>query len=80
MHAGCVLRGAARLAAWDVARRTALAWKSVSYKSVCIHLVKDGGQQLKDDYKARNPMCEVPTIEIDGSTLTQSVSAGRGVA
>lgn len=38
------------------------------------HLVTDGGQQFKDEYAARNPMCEVPSLAIDGATLTQSLA------
>ena len=30
--------------------------------------------QLADSYKAINPQCEVPTLLIDGHTLSQSVS------
>ena len=29
--------------------------------------------QFSDSYKALNPQCEVPTLKIDGLTLTQSV-------
>ena len=31
--------------------------------------------QFSDTYKALNPQCVVPTLEIDGSVLTQSVSS-----
>lgn len=33
--------------------------------------------QLTDQYKALNPMQQVPAVEIDGITLSQSVSACR---
>lgn len=44
---------------WRV--RIALAWKGVDYESIPVHLVKDGGEQLKDEYSAKNPMKEVST-------------------
>lgn len=37
-----------------------------------MHLLNDGGQQLKPDYAAKNPMKELPTLVIDGHTLCQS--------
>ena len=40
-----------------------------------VHLVRDGGEQLKDDYAQDiNPMKEVPTLIIDGHTLKQSLA------
>mmetsp|Transcript_6235 Transcript_6235/g.9855 ORF Transcript_6235/g.9855 Transcript_6235/m.9855 type:complete len:238 (-) Transcript_6235:1230-1943(-) len=58
---------------WRV--RLALELKGIPYKYHAVHLVKDGGEQLKDDYaQGRNPMKQVPTIEIDGFRLTQSVA------
>eukprot|EP00040_Diaphanoeca_grandis_P026193 m.146388 g.146388 ORF g.146388 m.146388 type:complete len:219 (+) comp30475_c0_seq2:129-785(+) len=57
---------------WRV--RIALNWKGIDFTSHPIHLVKDGGQQLTDDYKAKNPMAEVPALEIDGVLLTQSMA------
>lgn len=58
-------------ASWRV--RIALAMKGVEYDYKPVHLVKDGGEQNKDDYKAKNPMGQVPTLIIDGVTLTQSI-------
>lgn len=57
---------------WRV--RIALNLKGIDFKSIPVHLVKDGGQQLDSDYKSKNPMAEVPTLEIDGISLTQSVA------
>jgi glutathione S-transferase len=36
--------------------------------------MQDGGQQFLPEYKALNPMAEVPTLEMDGHVLTQSVA------
>ena len=39
-----------------------------------VHLVKDGGKQLTPEYTAVNPSQEVPTLEIDGLVLRQSLA------
>lgn len=52
--------------------RIVLNLKKLGFEYNAVHLLKDGGQQLKDDYAALNPMKEVPTLLIDGNTLTQS--------
>jgi maleylpyruvate isomerase len=60
--------------------RIALALKGVAYEYVAVNIFPgDGGSQQHDDgYRARNPMAQVPTLEIvedDGRTLdlTQSL-------
>ena len=55
--------------------RIALNLKGVPYEHICVHLVKDGGQQLTPDYKAKNPQGFVPALELgDGTILTQSMA------
>jgi maleylacetoacetate isomerase len=46
--------------------------KKISFRLEPVHLVQEG--QLKEDYIRLNPMRQVPTLEIDGNTLTQSLS------
>lgn len=58
-------------ASWRV--RIALAIKGVEYDQKPVHLVKDGGQQKTEEYSSLNPMKQVPTLLIDGQTLTQSL-------
>lgn len=41
------------------------------YKS--IHLVKEGGQQYRDDFKKINPFSQVPCLEHNGKILSQSL-------
>jgi maleylacetoacetate isomerase len=56
---------------WRV--RISLAWKSIDYEYVAVHLVEGG--QHDDEYKAkRNPMAQVPSLHIDDVTLSQSVA------
>ncbi|KAG8013412.1 Maleylacetoacetate isomerase, partial [Nibea albiflora] len=57
---------------WRV--RIAFALKGVDYDQAPVNLIKDGGQQLTQQYKAINPMQQVPAVEIDGITLSQSLA------
>jgi maleylpyruvate isomerase len=45
--------------------RIALALKGVTYEHVPVHLVRDGGEQRAPDYRAKNPMAQVPTLELE---------------
>jgi maleylpyruvate isomerase len=54
--------------------RIALNLKGLDYEYAGVHLLRDGGEQLKADYRAMNPDGVVPTL-IDGAdTLTQSLA------
>eukprot|EP00066_Takifugu_rubripes_P001480 XP_003962685.1 PREDICTED: maleylacetoacetate isomerase isoform X1 [Takifugu rubripes] len=57
---------------WRV--RIAFALKGVEFDQVAVNLIKDGGQQLTEQYKTLNPMQQVPAVEIDGITLSQSLA------
>ncbi|XP_037551502.1 maleylacetoacetate isomerase isoform X2 [Nematolebias whitei] len=57
---------------WRV--RIAFALKGIEYDQVPVNLIQDGGQQLKEQYKALNPMQQVPAVEIDGIALSQSLA------
>jgi maleylacetoacetate isomerase len=52
--------------------RIVLALKGVPYATAPVHLVRGGGEQLGDAYRALNPTRRVPTLDIDGLTLIQS--------
>ncbi len=52
--------------------RIALNLKGIDYASNVVDLV--AGEQLSAENMARNPQGLVPTLEIDGHTLTQSVA------
>lgn len=45
--------------------RIALNLKGIEFETIAVHLLKDGGQQLSEDYKALNPTALVPTL-VDG--------------
>lgn len=54
--------------------RIALNIKQVSYKGISVHLVKDGGQQHKPEYRELNPQGLVPLM-VDGDfKLNQSTA------
>ncbi|MED6255516.1 Glutathione S-transferase zeta-1 [Ataeniobius toweri] len=57
---------------WRV--RIAFALKGIEYNHVAVNLIKDGGQQFTEQYKTLNPMQQVPAVEIDGTTLFQSLA------
>uniref|UniRef100_A0A671R241 Maleylacetoacetate isomerase n=1 Tax=Sinocyclocheilus anshuiensis TaxID=1608454 RepID=A0A671R241_9TELE len=57
---------------WRV--RIAFALKGIEYEQKSVNLIKDGGQQLTDQFKAINPMQQVPAVTIDGITLSQSLA------
>ena len=60
--------------------RIALNLKGVGYDTVPVHLLKDGGEQYKEDYSSVNPMSELPTLQVldesgqELGTVSQSVA------
>jgi maleylacetoacetate isomerase/maleylpyruvate isomerase len=55
--------------------RIALNLKGLSYDSMPVHLLRDGGEQRRTDHLARNPQGLVPVLETDdGAILTQSLA------
>jgi len=54
--------------------RIALNLAGLEVEQVPIHLVKGGGEQHSQEYNKLNPLGQVPTLEIDGLLLTQSVA------
>jgi maleylacetoacetate isomerase len=53
--------------------RIGLALKGVSYESVPVHLVRNGGEHLLPPYRAINPQARVPAMQLsDGAIMAQS--------
>ena len=48
-------------------------WKGIDFENRPVHLVKDGGEQNKPEYKKLNPAGMVPTLEINGEVMTESM-------
>ena len=54
--------------------RIALNLKGLGYEYEAVHLLRDGGQQLKPEYRALNPDGIVPTLVDGDDVLTQSLA------
>jgi maleylacetoacetate isomerase len=54
--------------------RIALNLKGLEAEHIPIHLVKDGGEQKSDSYKAINPHGLIPALEDDGLVLSNSLA------
>jgi maleylacetoacetate isomerase/maleylpyruvate isomerase len=54
--------------------RIALALKGLDYDYIPVHLVKGGGQQFADEFRAVNPAALVPVLDDAGTVLTQSLA------
>ncbi|HEL4297133.1 TPA: maleylacetoacetate isomerase [Stenotrophomonas maltophilia] len=54
--------------------RIALELKGLAWDARPVHLVREGGEQHLDAYRALNPQQLVPTLLHDGHTLTQSLA------
>lgn len=54
--------------------RIALNLKGLGYEYEGVHLLREGGQQLKPEYRAVNPDGIVPALVDDGEILTQSLA------
>ena len=55
--------------------RIALNLKGLSYESVPVHLVKEGGQHKRPEFRAVNPQMRVPALALsNGDTLIQSLA------
>jgi maleylpyruvate isomerase len=54
--------------------RIALNLKGLAYEYAPIHLLRDGGQQLKPEYRELNPDGIVPTFVDGDNVLTQSLA------
>ena len=69
---GLVLRSYWRSScSWRV--RIALNLKGLSYETVSVHLVADGGQQHGEEHRSLNPMRELPVLLVDGEPIAQSM-------
>jgi len=57
---------------WRV--RAVLALKQIPYECKPINLINNGGEQHVNEYKLINPAQMVPSLIIDGNTITQSLA------
>jgi maleylacetoacetate isomerase/maleylpyruvate isomerase len=54
--------------------RIALNLKGLAYESIPTHLLRGGGEQHRPEYRALNPLGVVPTLDDDGTLITQSLA------
>ena len=54
--------------------RIALNLKGIEFEYKAVHLLNDGGEQHKDEYRKLNPSREVPTLIHNGKVLAQSMA------
>ena len=54
--------------------RIALNLKGLSYDLIPVHLLKNGGEQFSENFRALNPDALVPVLEHEGVALTQSLA------
>ena len=54
--------------------RIALHWKGLAFEYKPIHLLKDGGEQHKAEYRDLNPTGGVPTLLHEGRVIAQSMA------
>jgi maleylpyruvate isomerase len=59
--------------------RIALAYKDVAHVYQPVHLVRDGGEQHSDTYRAVNPMEQVPTLEFEHDGALRRVSQSMAI-
>jgi len=54
--------------------RIALHLKELPFKTIPVHLVRQGGEQLTEAYRALNPQGLVPVLKHEGQVLSQSMA------
>jgi maleylpyruvate isomerase len=54
--------------------RIALNLKGLAYDALPVHLLRNGGEQLSDAYRAVNPSTLLPTLDDDGNIIGQSLA------
>ena len=64
-------------ATWRV--RIALAYKNLPYEYLPVDLRKDGGEQNKPPFRAKNPMGRVPVLELDLDGTPRLVSESMAI-
>ncbi len=59
--------------------RIALHHKGVQFEYVAVNLIENGGEQKKDDYRAKNPMEQVPIIELEEGGVVRRIGQSMAI-
>ena len=59
--------------------RIALAHKGIDYDYAAVHLLRGGGEQYGDTYRAKNPQAQVPTFEWEEGGVTRRLSQSMAI-
>jgi maleylpyruvate isomerase len=62
---------------WRV--RIALAWKGLPYESVPVHLLRGGGEQFSNGFRQRNPISQVPVLELERDGKPQRITQSMAI-
>ncbi len=54
--------------------RIGLNLKGLDYEAIPVHLVRDGGEHLRSEYRAINPSAAVPALADGDAVITQSLA------
>jgi len=60
--------------------RIALGWKGLAYEPSFVHLVRDGGSQNKADFREKNPLGQIPVLEVPGEGQGPPVFLSQSLA
>jgi maleylpyruvate isomerase len=60
--------------------RIALALKGLAYEPEFVHLTRAGGQQNGPDFRSRNPLGQIPVLEVGGEHGEQSAFLTQSLA
>lgn len=62
---------------WRV--RIALAYKGLAYEHVAVHLLQAGGEQHRAEYTAKNPLAQVPLLEVETTDGARRVAQSLAI-
>jgi maleylacetoacetate isomerase len=54
--------------------RAALYYKNINFEYIPVHLLNDGGEHKKQQYREINPMSGVPTLTHNGKSISQTMA------
>lgn len=62
---------------WRV--RIALHWKNLEHEIIPVNLIADGGQHRQPAYQSKNPMAQVPTLEVQDHGVKHHIGQSMAI-